>query len=231
MQSVAPLDGGVAEEESGGRRERKKLATRVALRRAALGLVAARGLAHVTVEEIAEAADVSTRTFFNHFACKEDALIFPSAGLSDELVAEFLARPTEEPVWAAMGIALHDWLLRLELTPELREDLVRRAELLHAYPKELLPRQLAAFTALERSLAAAVAERSSTDPDLDLYPPLVAAVAVATARSAIDRWCADESLSLVRLVEAAFETVGRGLEEPAADALHRGDRPVRRERA
>src|ERR1700722_10498105 len=66
-------------------RERKKLATRRALRRAALDLVAERGFAHVTVEDIAEAAAVSPRAFFNYSRTKEAALSGAAAGRTEAL--------------------------------------------------------------------------------------------------------------------------------------------------
>jgi AcrR family transcriptional regulator len=57
-----------------GRRERRAAETRVKLFRSALALIAERGLASVTVEDITEAADVGKGTFFNYFPTKEHVL-------------------------------------------------------------------------------------------------------------------------------------------------------------
>jgi AcrR family transcriptional regulator len=57
-----------------GRRERRAAETRVKLFRSALALIAERGLANVTVEDITEAADVGKGTFFNYFPTKEHVL-------------------------------------------------------------------------------------------------------------------------------------------------------------
>lgn len=60
--------------EEMGRRERKKLATRRALIDAAVELFTEHGFEKTTVAQIAEQADVSTRTYFLHFETKEDVL-------------------------------------------------------------------------------------------------------------------------------------------------------------
>ena len=58
-----------------GMRERKKLQTRQGIELAAIELVLEHGLDGVTIEAIAERADVTSRTFFNHFADKVDAVL------------------------------------------------------------------------------------------------------------------------------------------------------------
>ena len=61
--------------ENLGRRERKKLATAAAIEWAALYLSLTDGLDNTTVEAISDRADVTSRTFFNYFGSKEDAVL------------------------------------------------------------------------------------------------------------------------------------------------------------
>ena len=54
-----------------GLRDRKKIKTREAIRREAMRLIDENGYANTTVEQIAEAAEVSPSTFFRYFPSKE----------------------------------------------------------------------------------------------------------------------------------------------------------------
>ena len=74
-----------------GLRERKKTQTRRAIRRAAFELFTVQGFAATTVEQIAEAAQVSPRTFYRYFSVKEAVLI--SQDHSPLIVAAFRAAP------------------------------------------------------------------------------------------------------------------------------------------
>ncbi|MGW8766516.1 TetR/AcrR family transcriptional regulator [Streptomyces sp. NPDC055815] len=83
-----------------GLRERKKQATREALREAALRLAMECGPEQVRVEDIAEAAGVSPRTYNNYFASREQAIVSAvTADREARIAAAVAARP------AGVGLA------------------------------------------------------------------------------------------------------------------------------
>ena len=136
-------------------RERKKLATRRSLRRMTLDLVAERGFAHVTVEDIAEAADVSPRTFFNYFPSKEAALF----GADPDRVAALRERVVHQAPGEPALDALRQVLVAEArmVTDELSElggdptDRLRRMKEVRADP-HLRAAQSAHMAMLERAI-------------------------------------------------------------------------------
>lgn len=75
------------------RRSRKRLGTRHAISNAATRLFAERGFDQVTIEEIAEAADVGRMTVFNHFRRKEDMFFDLDQEWRDDLLIALVERP------------------------------------------------------------------------------------------------------------------------------------------
>ena len=156
-----------------GRRDRKKQATRRALRNAALQLVAERGFAHVTVEDIAEAADVATRTFFNYFPSKESAVIGADPDAIEQLRASLLARPLRESPLEALRSVLVEYAATIDEEfddlGEGKEAWFRRFCVVRQDP-ELLGAYAAHISEVERILAEALAQRLGKDPSHDPYP-------------------------------------------------------------
>jgi AcrR family transcriptional regulator len=186
-----------------GLRERKKQATRAALADAALRLCVERGVDGVTVEQVATDAGVSLRTFFNYFSSKEEAIVEGDVATAAAFVAAFTRRPAAEPVLDA---------LRAALLESVRPDRERAAQLraLRRTPA-LLSHQIAAWSAQERDLAAAIATRVGVDPAADPYPLLLAAAVMATVRVAVEWWLDDhDNRSLPDLVEVVLGRLAVG---------------------
>ena len=68
-----------------GLRERKKQATRVAIRDAAMRLFDEQGFTATTIDQIATAAEVSRATVLNYFATKEDIVFGDAPAAMDAL--------------------------------------------------------------------------------------------------------------------------------------------------
>jgi len=151
-----------------GLRERKKQRTRETIARAAHELFAERGYHATTLPDIAEAADVSTRTIFAYFPSKED-ILFSDFPIMKEALAQALAeRPEGEDALETVRkfiLSSHG----LEKS-ELEEQLSRCVE-----SDETLRNHLRARLAqLEDVIAAAIAKDLGA-PENDLRPQVVAA--------------------------------------------------------
>jgi AcrR family transcriptional regulator len=154
-------------DQATGLRERKKQRTRDAIARAALELFAERGYQETTLAEIAEAADVSTRTIFAYFPSKEDILFCDYAAMRDALARALAERPGGKD---ALG-TLRDFILTAvgekgELEAKL-ERVIAGDETLHSHKRARLAQ-------LQQLLAAAIADDLATGPD-DLRPHVAAA--------------------------------------------------------
>ena len=195
----------------GGLRERKKARTRAALASAAMRLALERGVENVTAEAIAEAADVSPRTFRNYFSGKEEAIV---AELVDGMgyIAEGLrARPAGEPLWESLRHAL---MFSASLPSEQLDQLAVKVRMVMA-SRALLGSQLAIFERLGQELAVVIAERTGTDARSDLYPRLTAVVAANALRLAVFMWLeSDGGLDLAEVTADALARLRAGLPEP-----------------
>lgn len=114
-----------------GLRERKKIKTRAAIRREAFRLIEEQGYANTTVEQIADAADVSSSTFFRYFPAKEAVLL--SDDLIEPIVDAFIAAPRELSPVAAYRHAVAATFGAM--TDAEREDAIAGQRLMYTVPE------------------------------------------------------------------------------------------------
>jgi AcrR family transcriptional regulator len=183
-----------------GRRERKKAATRQALHEAALRLAAEQGPDQVTVEAIADAADVSRRTFSNYFASKEEALFHADLVRIRRLLELVHQQPLDVPPWTALTRAM-DQLVRETDEPD--PLWVAQRRLIRSHPS-LAAHQITVYGTIERELAAELTRRLPADPETPLRAQVLAGTFLNAVRIAISHWIDHPERPLADLVRAAL---------------------------
>ncbi|NLG55583.1 MAG: TetR family transcriptional regulator [Rhodococcus sp.] len=201
-----------------GLRDRRKAATRKALADAAAHFVLTHGVEGVTAEAIAERAGVSVRTFHNYFSSKEEAVLAHFEDQINTWIDDLHSRPADEPILNSLE----------ELTLKLVDDPNRPLEDTRAmieivdYTPSLLVQKQEMHQRIGERITAAIAERTATDPDRDLYPHLLAHAGAAICRGALEFWfCGNsDAQSPAEVIRDGFAQLRAGLPPPTAPSTH-----------
>lgn len=192
-------------------RRARGLRNRQALIQAAIELFTTHGYEGTTIEQISAAAGVAPRTFFHHFATKEDILFDGYAERLEEATRRFRAVRSDSlcdalaETSSAVAQAIID-------QPEI---FLVRARMYHSLPA-LRATMLRINEDWIDQLTAEVARWLGSDAQSDLRPRLAATLINAANRAAIDSWVGGggrgdlpqlmaESAELVRPSIAAIE--------------------------
>ncbi|MGW3011836.1 TetR/AcrR family transcriptional regulator [Streptomyces sp. NPDC001219] len=189
-----------------GLRERKKIQTRQAIRRAAYRLFEEQGYDATPIDQIAEAADVSPSTVFRYFPTKEDIV------LTDEydtvLEAGLRARPTDEPMVESMRRVTVEALR--EITGADRGELVQRIRLIREVPA--IRGRTAENTARDAALISAVLAERTGRPAGDLELRVISAAILAALQEAMLSWVeGGQTAELEALIHQTMDVLARGL--------------------
>lgn len=189
-----------------GLRERKKIQTREAIRRAAYRLFEEQGYDATPIDQIAEAADVSPSTVFRYFPTKEDIV------LTDEYDAVWeaglRARPTDEPMVESMRQVTVEALR--EITAADRAELVQRIRLIREVPA--IRGRTAENTARDAAMISAVLAERTGRPADDLELRVISAAILAALQEAMLNWVeGGQTTELEALIDQTMDVLARGL--------------------
>jgi AcrR family transcriptional regulator len=183
-----------------GLRERKRAQTHARIQAEAVRLFIERGFEATTLDDIADAAEVSRRSLFHYFGSKEE-IVFSTKADFPNLIAEAVGRrPRQEPLLDMVEHALAD-MARRYLSPQIRAltRLIRDTPALSAGDQ-------AKYKQLERVLARALAERKSV-PESDIACRVTAAAAIGILKLGVEDWVLREDSDPEKFGKAAFDAL------------------------
>lgn len=209
-------DGQRAADLPAGLRERKKRRTRDALLRTALDLFTTQGYEETTVDEIADAVEVSQRTFFRYFAGKESVVFAVQEMVESRFILELRQRPAAEAPFEAMRRAV---LCAWNSIGEAIEAIIpvelhmRTYQMIESTPS-LLAAHMRRGVAMEEQIAGLIAEREGLDVARDPRPRVAVAAFSGVMRVTGQLWgqgCDGSMDSLRTLTETYLDQLGPAL--------------------
>ena len=191
-------------------RSRRRAFTADEIERVAIEQFTARGFVDVTVDEIAEAAGISARTFFRYFPTKAHVVLAHQRRLGDRLVRTLAARPADEGPVTALRAA---FLATAEMRAEDRERMVLLGRVL-SIAREAIVGDVGFEADQTQELVAIVAQRAALDPATDLRPAVLVAAMAGAASAAFRAWVESGGRNeLTTMVADALDLVTDGLAE------------------
>ena len=184
------------------RRERKRAETHARIQAEAIRLFLERGFETTTLDDIAEAADVSRRSLFHYFESKEEIVLSARADFPNIIAEAIGRRPAGEPLLDMVENALIDTATRYGSTQT--RDLSR---LIRDTPA-LSAGEQAKYEHVERALAKALADRKSL-PEIDTACRVTAATAIGILKLAVESWLAGNDSGPEKNFRAAFDALRR----------------------
>jgi TetR/AcrR family transcriptional regulator, regulator of mycofactocin system len=181
----------------------------------AIDLFAARGFDDVSVDDVAEAAGIARRTLFRYYPSK-NALPWGDFEAHLTHMRDLLADLDPD---VPIGDALRTALLAFNTFDDAETARHRQRMRVILQTAALQAYSMTMYAGWRAVVAAFVARRLGAKDD-DVVPQTVAWTMLGVALSAYEHWLADESVSLLRALGDAFDTVSDGL-KTLDDRAHR----------
>ncbi|NPD06080.1 TetR family transcriptional regulator [Nocardioides sp. zg-1308] len=182
-----------------GLRGRKKAETRRRLAAAAVDLFSERGFDAVTMQDVAAAADVGSRTVFRYFVDKAELVFADEAVVDEELRQVLRTEPAQVDAWSAVEAALVELT---DLWADQRREGVRRRRLV-AGSAALTARHLVKLDRRAEVIAEELVARGAARE----AARVIGRCATAAFDCAVDRWLDDPQVSLAEALQDALDVL------------------------
>jgi AcrR family transcriptional regulator len=174
-------------------------------------LFSEQGFEATTVDQIAEAAGMSRRTFFRYFAGKDELVLERLVAAGDQIADALRERPSDEPAWPALRAAFDDIVATQERHAErsralqlmLRDEPAVRASVLER--RRRWQDLLAPLVALRLPGSDEGPGRGGNGPDV--RAAAVSASALACLDAAQETWADHPGARLATLLDEAMGAV------------------------